>query len=160
VLSRSVFAVDGTFLKSLFRGTLLLACQRDANNENLILCLAVVDCENNETWSWFMSLVVIDFPGIKVVLADYASGLQIIWNDFAFSFSRCVKHMIANMISCKDFSGGGGTIISDLVNELAKAPNEPYYAHVLNELRFTNLLHCNYVHIVLLKLVHQLNINK
>jgi hypothetical protein len=47
---RKLVAVDGTFLKSRYLGTLLLAVTIDANNELLLLAYAVVDAENLNKW--------------------------------------------------------------------------------------------------------------
>ena len=95
---RNILAVDGTFLASLFRGIALLAAQKDANNQLVLLCYAIVDKENSNNWEWFMMLLYKDFPSISVVLADKASGLDHVWEFGTARFSRCVKHMIAKLI--------------------------------------------------------------
>jgi len=94
--SRSILAVDGTFLNSLFKGVLLIAAQKDANNQIVILAFAVVGVENAYNWQWFLRNFYLDFPGTTVILADYHSGLDRVRKaSKEIKFARCVKHMIA-----------------------------------------------------------------
>ncbi|XP_070013232.1 uncharacterized protein [Nicotiana sylvestris] len=50
---RPVIVVDGTFLKSAYRGIMLTASTMDAAGTILPLAYAVVDSENDESWKWF-----------------------------------------------------------------------------------------------------------
>nr|XP_009612801.1 protein FAR-RED ELONGATED HYPOCOTYL 3-like [Nicotiana tomentosiformis] len=50
---KPVVAVDGTFLKSTYRGTLLIASAQDPTGSILPLAYAIVDSENNASWEWF-----------------------------------------------------------------------------------------------------------
>ncbi|CAN6908884.1 unnamed protein product [Brassica oleracea] len=52
-LMRKVIAVDGTFLKGKFNGTLLAACAQDGDYHLYPLAFAVVDAENGASWKWF-----------------------------------------------------------------------------------------------------------
>lgn len=52
---RMVISVDGTFLKSKFRGTLLVATCQDANLQIYPLAFGIVDSENDASWTWFFS---------------------------------------------------------------------------------------------------------
>ena len=52
---RKFMAVDGTFLKTQFGQILLLAVGIDANGKNLILAWAIVESENTDSWTWFLS---------------------------------------------------------------------------------------------------------
>nr|XP_009777184.1 PREDICTED: uncharacterized protein LOC104226804 [Nicotiana sylvestris] len=51
--SRPVVVVDGTFLKSAYRGIMLTASTMDAAGTILHLAYAVVDSENDTSWKWF-----------------------------------------------------------------------------------------------------------
>ncbi|XP_075074460.1 uncharacterized protein LOC142162057 [Nicotiana tabacum] len=53
ILFRPVVVVDGTFLKSGYRGIMLTASTMDAAGTILPLAYAVVDSENDESWKWF-----------------------------------------------------------------------------------------------------------
>ncbi|XP_060211981.1 uncharacterized protein LOC132639559 [Lycium barbarum] len=50
---RPVLLVDGSFLKSTHRGTILTACTQDAAGKIFPLAHAIVDSETNESWEWF-----------------------------------------------------------------------------------------------------------
>ncbi|XP_070005385.1 uncharacterized protein [Nicotiana sylvestris] len=50
---RPVVVVDGTFLKSAYRGIMLTASTMDAAGTILPLAYAVVDYENDASWKWF-----------------------------------------------------------------------------------------------------------
>ncbi|XP_047250141.1 uncharacterized protein LOC107876944 [Capsicum annuum] len=48
--------VDGTFLKSAYKGTVLSASVLDAAGHILLLAYAVVDSENDTSWEWFFRM--------------------------------------------------------------------------------------------------------
>ncbi|KAK1398346.1 hypothetical protein POM88_008209 [Heracleum sosnowskyi] len=48
-----IIVVDGTFLKSAYGGTLLVAATQDACGKTFPLAFCVVDSENGESWEWF-----------------------------------------------------------------------------------------------------------
>ncbi|GKV06937.1 hypothetical protein SLEP1_g18754 [Rubroshorea leprosula] len=50
---RRVIGVDGAFLKGAYKGELLTAVGRDANNQMYPIAWAVVEVEKKETWEWF-----------------------------------------------------------------------------------------------------------
>jgi hypothetical protein len=78
-MCRGLVAVDGTFLKSRFVLTLLLAVAIDANNEILILAWAVVESENKSSWEWFFQHLSWAIPDISTMpvtlLSDRDNGL-------------------------------------------------------------------------------------
>ena len=49
---RPIISVDGTFLKCKFGGILLTASSQDGNNQIFPLAFAIVDSENDVSWTW------------------------------------------------------------------------------------------------------------
>ena len=49
-----IVACDGTFTKSKFRQTLLFAVTIDGNDEVVVLAWALLESENEDTWSFFL----------------------------------------------------------------------------------------------------------
>ncbi|XP_050217696.1 protein FAR1-RELATED SEQUENCE 5-like [Mercurialis annua] len=54
---RPVIAVDGTFLKSTYGGTLLTASTQDSGGKIFPLAFCVVDSENDESWQYFFEKI-------------------------------------------------------------------------------------------------------
>nr|GEV11332.1 reverse transcriptase [Tanacetum cinerariifolium] len=61
---RSCIGLDGCFLKGLQKGQLLTCVGRDANDQMYPVAWAVVQVENNDTWSWFLKLLIEDLEMI------------------------------------------------------------------------------------------------
>jgi hypothetical protein len=54
---RLIVSVDATFLTEKYKGTLMVTVGMTAKNQLLPLAFALVEGENNESWSWFLLLV-------------------------------------------------------------------------------------------------------
>ncbi|KAL5543618.1 hypothetical protein UlMin_007402 [Ulmus minor] len=52
---RKVVGIDGTFLKGQYRGVLLVATAQDGNGQCYPLAWGIVDSENEDAWSWFLT---------------------------------------------------------------------------------------------------------
>ncbi|XP_075076761.1 uncharacterized protein LOC107796863 [Nicotiana tabacum] len=52
---RPVIVVDATFLKSKFRGVLIILVSEDANNQIFPLAFGRVESENNSSYEWYFS---------------------------------------------------------------------------------------------------------
>ncbi|GJV09584.1 calcium/proton exchanger [Tanacetum coccineum] len=76
---RKVIGLDGCFLKHTYRGELLTAIGRDANNQMHPIAWAIVRVENAENWSWFLSLLHDDLNmnnGTRIIIiSDSHKGL-------------------------------------------------------------------------------------
>jgi hypothetical protein len=57
---RPVIGLDGCFLKGPYKGTLLAAVGRNANNNMYPIAIAVVEAEIKESWTWFLECLVSD----------------------------------------------------------------------------------------------------
>ncbi|XP_009631720.2 uncharacterized protein [Nicotiana tomentosiformis] len=53
IYCRPTVVVDGCFLKSTYRGTIITASTQDAEGKILPLAYAIVDTENDASWEWF-----------------------------------------------------------------------------------------------------------
>jgi transposase-like protein len=54
---RPIISVDATILTIKYNGTLMVAVGITVENRLIPLALALVEGENNESWSWFLGLV-------------------------------------------------------------------------------------------------------
>jgi transposase-like protein len=61
---RPIISVDTTFLTRKYKGTLMVAVGVTAENQRLPLAFALVEGENNESWSWFFGLVRKEVVGL------------------------------------------------------------------------------------------------
>ncbi|XP_016445182.2 uncharacterized protein LOC107770395 [Nicotiana tabacum] len=52
---RLVIAIDATFLKSKFRGVLIISVSKDANNQIFSLAFGIAESENNNSYEWYFS---------------------------------------------------------------------------------------------------------
>ncbi|XP_050235062.2 uncharacterized protein LOC126683258 [Mercurialis annua] len=99
---RPVLCVDGCFLKTLVVGVLLSAVGRDANNQMYPVAWAIAEAENEETWTWFMNLLISDLgfgEGVYLTLiSDQQKGLKnAIKSVVPFAEHRnCARHIYAN----------------------------------------------------------------
>ncbi|XP_016485814.1 uncharacterized protein LOC107806203 [Nicotiana tabacum] len=53
IYCRPTVVVDGSFLKSTYRGTILTASTQDVEGQMLPLAYVIVDLENDASWEWF-----------------------------------------------------------------------------------------------------------
>lgn len=69
---RKCIGLDGCFLKGVFKGQILAAVVKNANNQIYPLAWAVVHNETITTWTWFLELLIKDLnlqqgKGIAIV---------------------------------------------------------------------------------------------
>ncbi|XP_078442333.1 uncharacterized protein LOC144712032 [Wolffia australiana] len=99
---RRVICLDGCFLKTETRGQLLCAMGKDGNNQMYPIAWAVVEGENQASWTWFIQLLMGDL-GIQVgngwtIMSDQQKGLE---NAVAYllphaEHRNCARHVYAN----------------------------------------------------------------
>uniref|UniRef100_K3ZNC5 SWIM-type domain-containing protein n=1 Tax=Setaria italica TaxID=4555 RepID=K3ZNC5_SETIT len=100
-----VILVDGTFLTGKYKGTLMMAVAVDPEQQLVPLAFALVESENNESWSWFMKLVRVHVLGpsrIVCMISDRHHGLLNCAKDHIDGFPPlvhrwCTRHFAANM---------------------------------------------------------------
>ncbi|XP_022880915.1 uncharacterized protein LOC111398216 [Olea europaea var. sylvestris] len=98
---RKVISVDGAFLTSRMKGTLLVATSQDANFQIFPLAWGVVDLENDESWTWFfqkLRLITGDTDDL-VIIYDHAKCIKNgVRNVFRFAHhGNCIYHLQKNL---------------------------------------------------------------
>lgn len=99
---RPVIGMDGCFLKHFCKGQLLTAIGRDGNNQMFPIAWAVVELENNDSWSWFVELLVDDLQlgvgGGLTILSDQQKGLENAVEKWLPKCEHrfCARHVYAN----------------------------------------------------------------
>jgi transposase-like protein len=74
----TLMVTDGTFLTGKYKGTLMIVIGITTKNHLLLLAFAMVEGENNKSWSWFLRLVRKEVfgPGRSIcMISDYHHGL-------------------------------------------------------------------------------------
>ncbi|XP_025607974.1 uncharacterized protein [Arachis hypogaea] len=130
---KPLVSIDGTHLYGKYGGTLLLAIAQDGNSNILPIAFALVEGENAESWSFFLSnlrthvtpqegiLVISDrHNGIKAALENPVNG----WLPPRAYRAYCIRHVAANF----SLSFKGKDARRMLVNaSYAKTEAEFYY---------------------------------
>ncbi|XP_048599647.1 uncharacterized protein LOC125579826 [Brassica napus] len=132
---RRVIVVDRTFLKSKFKGVLLVATAIDGNSNLYPIAFRIVDSENEQSWEWFMRQ-------LKVVVAD-DNGLAFI-SDRQVSIAKALEkvyplarhgifihHLLNNVISYFKRKGLAG-LISKASKAYRVVDFKKTFAHVCN----------------------------
>jgi hypothetical protein len=57
---RLVVGVDACFLKGHYKGQLMAAVGRDANNNMFLIAMTVVEAKTKDSWTWFLEALVAD----------------------------------------------------------------------------------------------------
>ncbi|CAH9069221.1 unnamed protein product, partial [Cuscuta epithymum] len=97
---RKMIAVDGCFLKGQLKGEILTAVGRDANNQ--MYPWAVVEIENNSSWTWFLQLLKddlkIDRTDLWTIISDQQKGLSNVIDQVltGIEHRNCARHIHAN----------------------------------------------------------------
>ncbi|KAL0847278.1 hypothetical protein Bca101_020524 [Brassica carinata] len=99
---RKVVVVDGTFLQGKYKGTLLIATSQDGNFQIFPIAFAVVDTENDESWTWFfrqLSRVIPDDEGLALISDRHKSIEKAIAVVYPLASRRiCTYHLYKNIL--------------------------------------------------------------
>ena len=141
VYCRPVLGLDGTHLKTKYKGILLAATGVDANGSLFPLACAVVEAENDENWLWFIGLlrgVIMQhapellIPRALTFVSDRQKGLlegvEIVFPDSPHGY--CLRHLYENMY--KEFKHPR---LKTFLFQAARAINEDDFNKALEEIR-------------------------
>lgn len=99
---RPFIGVDGCFLKTVTGGQLLSAIGRDGNNQMFPICYAIVESENTDSWTWFLTLLIDDLElgdghGLTII-SDQQKGLERAVKDLLPGVEHrfCTRHLCSN----------------------------------------------------------------
>ncbi|KAL6532252.1 hypothetical protein OROGR_014222 [Orobanche gracilis] len=104
-----IIVVDGTFINSAYMGTLLAASTQDANRSIIPIAFAVVDSENEDSWTWFFKNLrkAIGVRPKQCIVSDrhhaIVKGLEAVFPDVMHG--ACTYHVLKNIK--KRFKKGG-----------------------------------------------------
>ncbi|XP_052109693.1 uncharacterized protein LOC107466947 [Arachis duranensis] len=102
---KPLVSIDGTHLYGKYGGTLLIAIAQDGNSNILPVAFALVEGENAESWSFFLSHLrqhVTPQPGL-LVISDRHNGIKAAleapdggWLPPSAYRAFCIRHIAAN----------------------------------------------------------------
>ncbi|XP_048611954.1 uncharacterized protein LOC125586173 [Brassica napus] len=119
-IPEKVIVVDGTFLKSKYKGVLLVATALDGNSSLYPIVFGVVDSENDLAWNWFMrqlNVVIADDHSLAFVSDRNSSIAKAIARVYPQAHHGiCIHHLLNNVVTY--FSGKG---VAGLVAKASKA---------------------------------------
>ncbi|XP_013632584.1 PREDICTED: uncharacterized protein LOC106338070 [Brassica oleracea var. oleracea] len=117
---RKVIGVDGTFLKSKYKGVLLVATALYGNSSLYPTAFGVVDSENDLAWNWFvrqLNAVIADEHSLAFVSDRNSSIAKAIANVYPQAHHGiCIHHLLNNVVT---YSSGKG--VAGLVAKASKA---------------------------------------
>ncbi|XP_013713395.2 uncharacterized protein LOC106417082 [Brassica napus] len=100
---RTIFRIDGCFMKSTSKGQLLAAVGRDANNQIYPVAWEIVQVEDADNWKWFIQRVKSDLD-LKngegfTLISDKQKGLiKAVEEEFPHIKHRtCTRHIYGNI---------------------------------------------------------------
>ncbi|XP_057717684.1 uncharacterized protein LOC130932381 [Arachis stenosperma] len=102
---KPLISIDGTHLYGKYGGTLLIAIAQDGNSNILPVAFALVEGENAESWTFFLSHLrqhVTPQPGL-LVISDRHNGIKAAleapdggWLPLSAYRAFCIRHVAAN----------------------------------------------------------------
>nr|XP_043638468.1 uncharacterized protein LOC122609490 [Erigeron canadensis] len=105
-MCRPVISVDGTHLKGSYKGNMLVAVAKDANNSILPIAFTIVDEETVDSWCWFFEQLrcVVQDKQLCVISDRHRGIIHLMkylekWKE-PFAYHRfCLRHVWSNLMS-------------------------------------------------------------
>ncbi|KAJ9538305.1 LOW QUALITY PROTEIN: hypothetical protein OSB04_031038 [Centaurea solstitialis] len=126
---RRVIALDGCFLKGVCGGELLTAIGRDGNNHIFPVAWAVVNVENKDNWTWFITLVGEDLE------VETGEGLTLISDQHKLRMS-CLMQSTDNVLGT--YMKTSEVEFRNLFWRASKASYPQLFESVMNDIRLAN----------------------
>ncbi|XP_058763696.1 uncharacterized protein LOC131637121 [Vicia villosa] len=99
---RPIIGLDACFLKGDYRGQLMSAVGRDANNQIYPIAYVVVEAETKYSWQWFLHILLEDLGAFNDrcygFISDQHKGLVPAIQELGDNVEQrmCVKHLYGN----------------------------------------------------------------
>ncbi|XP_024042029.1 uncharacterized protein LOC112099151 [Citrus clementina] len=98
---RHVIAVDGTFMKGKYKGTLFIATSLDGNNQLYHVAFGVGGSENDASWEWFFMKLkesIGDVPNLVFISDCHGSIKKAVDKVFpSAGYDICTHHLKRNV---------------------------------------------------------------
>ncbi|XP_013713638.1 uncharacterized protein LOC106417370 [Brassica napus] len=143
-LMRKVLSVDGAHLKAKYKGTLLGATTQDSNFHLYPIAFAIVDSENEASWSWFMKCLKTIIPDEEdlVFVSDRATSIEnaLLRHYPVAHHGICVFHFKKN--AQDNFKS---STLVPLVVEAAYAYTKAYFDCYFHEIEASDIVLADYL---------------
>ncbi|KAL5577295.1 hypothetical protein UlMin_018994 [Ulmus minor] len=155
---RKVVGIDGTFLKGQYRGVLLVATAQDGNGQCYPLAWGIVDSENKDAWTWFLTQLkeVIGDTDELALISDRAPSIKkaisiVFEKAHHGAYAWHVAQNIKNKFKCADIMGSYWSAVNayrceDFAGYMTEISHRyPRVAEYLeNEVGFEKWSRCHY----------------
>ncbi|XP_073139120.1 uncharacterized protein [Henckelia pumila] len=136
--------LDGTHIKNKYKGCILVAVSKDANDDLFTIAYAIVDAENDANWDWFcyhLSRVLlyyqcIPFEEFTFFSDRHPSIIKAVNQVFVGSHhSYCLRHLVDNFVKkvLRSYPRHNKKHWSSVFKKAAYAPSfQEYEQHINN----------------------------
>ncbi|KAE8735657.1 hypothetical protein F3Y22_tig00000340pilonHSYRG01097 [Hibiscus syriacus] len=135
---RPIISIDGCHLKGYYGGTLLAAVGIDGNDSIYPIAYAVVESENESSWTWFLLLLATDLE-IETshnitFMSDKQKGLvEAMMHVLPNAEHRtCVRHLYSNFKNNAQFKGKN---LKDALWKATRATYKKEFEDAMDELK-------------------------
>ena len=83
---RPIIGLDGCYLEERFRGQILAATTRDANNKIFSVAFTLVEQENKDSWVWFLQQFSDDIGNPEQLNLVFITDRQKVWTIIVITY--------------------------------------------------------------------------
>ncbi|XP_059432949.1 uncharacterized protein LOC132166186 [Corylus avellana] len=133
---RPVVGLDACFLKGTYKGQMMAAVGRDANNNMYPIAIVVVEAETKDSWTWFLEALVTDLGPTRhgwTFISDRQKGLVPSLEQVCpqSEHRTCIRHLYANFRN----SGHRGVLLKDLLWQAAASYTKQEFNRVMDDIK-------------------------